>query len=259
MQAAIKEAVVHMGLSAGKALMESISQARHELLVLSPLLTAAQLRLLIKMHEQGVNVKLITTISGGNIGDVEGYDYRTELIRQHKHKDTKAEEKKERLRGLVTFLLFALLAFALATVLTYLYYHTYAWTSLLVLGIFSLLVLFACISELTRTSVYRYTYRTIFPIRVFIDPGNRKIRNASKHFIHAKLFIIDGKVAFLGSANFTCSSLQHNYESVVRTEDPAAIRELQAEVQKLFGNAGDAMDFVDIEEWGRMIYAEPKE
>ena len=258
MQAAIKEAVVHMGLSAGKTLMEAISQAQQELLVLSPFLTTAQLQLLIRMHEQGVKVKLITTISGGNIGNVEGYDYRAELIRQHKHKDEHAEEKKERLSGLITFLLFAIPAFALTTVLAYLYYHTYAWASLLVLGLLSLIFLFTCISEIARTSVYYYTYRTIFPIRVFIDPRNQRIRNASKYFIHAKLFIIDGTIAFLGSADFTCSSLQQNYESVVRTEDPAAIRELQSEVQKLFGTASDALDFVDIEEWGRMIYAEPK-
>ncbi len=247
-----------MGLNAGKTLMEAISQARHELLVLSPLLTAVQLQLLIKMHERGVKVNLITTIRDGNIGNVEGYDYRTELIRQHKHKDKQAEEKKEHLRGLISFLVLALPVFVLSAALTYFYYHTYAWAVLLVLAIFSVLFLLACISELARTSVYRYTYKTIFPIRVFIDPGNRKIRNASKHFIHAKLFIIDREVAFLGSADFTCSSLLQNYESVVRTEDPVAIRELQAEVQKLFVDAGETLDFVDIEAWGRMIYNEPK-
>jgi len=62
----------------------------------------------------------------------------------------------------------------------------------------------------------------------------------------------------LGSADLTCSSLESNYESVVRTEDPTAIQELQAEVQKLLGSAQDAFDFVDVEEWGRMIYSEPK-
>ena len=258
MQAAIKDAVVHMGLSAGKALMEAIGQAKRELLVLSPYLTTAQLQLLIQMHERGVKVNLITTISEGNIGNVEGYDYRTELIRQHKRSDKDAQEKKEYIQGMISFLIFALLAFVLSSVLTYLYYHTYAWAVLLALSLLTLAFLLACISELARTSVYRYTYKTIFPIRVFIDPGNRKIRNASRHFIHAKLFIVDREVAFLGSADFTCSSLRHNYESVVRTEDALAIQELQAEVQKLFGNADDAMDFVNIEEWGRMIYDEPK-
>lgn len=258
MQAAIKDAVVHMGLQAGRELMEGIGQARHELMVLSPCLTTAQLQLLIKMHEQGVRVNLITTISEGNIGNVEGYDYRNELIQQHQHKDSQAEQKKESLRGMITFLGTALLVFMACGILTYLYYYAYAQWIMLGLVLLTFVILFATISEYLRTKVHRYTYKTIFPIRVFIDPGNQKIHNASKHFIHAKLFIVDQKTAFLGSADFTCASLQQNYESVIRTEDPLAIRALVAEVQKLFRNASTSLDFVDIEAWGRMIYDEPK-
>lgn len=258
MQAAIKEAVIQMGPKAGKAIMDSISQARQELLVLSPLLTATQLKLLIKMHEQGVKVNLVTTISGQNIGNVDGYDYRRELIKQHKYHDKHAAQKKESLKGYISFLFFALAAFIIIGVLAYFYYHPYAWIVLAALALVSLFLLLVCSAEVARTSVCRYTYKTIFPIRVFIDPCNQKIRNASRHFIHAKLYIIDQAIAYLGSADLTCSSLESNYESVVRTEDPTAIQELQAEVQKLLGSAQDAFDFVDVEEWGRMIYSEPK-
>jgi phosphatidylserine/phosphatidylglycerophosphate/cardiolipin synthase-like enzyme len=258
MQAAIKDAVIHMGLRAGRELMEGIGQAQHELMVLSPFLTTAQLQLLIKMHEQGVRVNLITTISEGNIGNVEGYDYRKELIRQYQQKDTRAEQKKESLRGIITFLGIALLVFVGVGILTFLYYYAYAQWIMLGLIVLTIVLLFATVSEYYSIKIYRYSYRTIFPIRVFIDPGNRKIRNASKHFIHAKLFIVDQKVAFLGSADFTCASLQHNYESIVKTEDPMAIRELLDEVKKLFNQASASLDFVDIESWGRMIYDEPK-
>lgn len=258
MQAAMKDAVVHMGLRAGRELMEGISRARQELLVLSPSLTTAQLRLLIGMHEQGVRVKLITTISDGNIGNVEGYDYRNELIRQHQQKDKQAEQKKASLWELMKFLAIALLVFVAGGIVTFFYYYTYAQWIMLGLVVLTLLLLYATATEYASTRVCRYTYKTIFPIRVFIHPANRKIRNASKHFVHAKLFIVDREVAYLGSANFTCASLQHNYESIVRTEDPLAIRELLAEVQKLFSSDDGALDFVDIEAWGRMIYDEPR-
>lgn len=258
MQAAIKDAVVHMGFRAGKELMEGISRARQELTVLSPFLTTAQLRLLINMHEKGVRVSLITTISEGNIGNVEGYDYRTELIRQHQNKDTHAEQKRESLQGIITFLSMALLAFVLGGIFTRLYYYAYAQWVMWGLAAITLVLLYATTVEYFKTKVYRYTYKTIFPMRVFIDPYNQKIRNASKHFVHAKLFIVDQSVAFLGSADFTCSSLGQNYESIVRTDDPQAIREMLGEVQKLFSNNNKSLDFVDVEAWGRMIYEEPK-
>jgi phosphatidylserine/phosphatidylglycerophosphate/cardiolipin synthase-like enzyme len=258
MQAAVKEAFIHIGTGAGQELLEGISRAKQEVIVVSPYLTAEQLQMLIGLHAKGVHVQLITTISGGNIGNVQGYDFRAELIRQTKKKDPVAIQKKERLQGLRSFLLAALMAFVTGGIFTYLYYYPYAQMVMLALVVITLILLYAVVMELGSISLYRYRYSTIFPIRVFIDPANRTIRNSSKHFIHAKLFIIDQQTAYMGSADFTCSSLMRNYESIVRIEDYAAIKELLSEVQQLFRKVTDELDFVDVEEWGRMIYAEAR-
>ncbi|WPP53348.1 phospholipase D-like domain-containing protein [Catalinimonas niigatensis] len=257
MQAAIKEATIHMGTTAGKQLLEDISAARQEVIVLSPFLNAEQMRLLLKLHQENVRITLITTLCHNMIGNLEGDDFRAELIKQYKRKDPEAEHKKESLKGLITFLYVALFSFILTGIYTYLYYYAYAQVCMLVLVLLTLFVLCTAASELRNTSLYRYSYKTIFPLKIFIDPGNQKVKNSSKHFIHAKAFIIDQSIAYLGSADFTCSSLSSNYESIIRTEDREAIQDLLSEVKRLCNNASDDMDFVDIEEWGKMIYDEP--
>lgn len=259
MQAALKEATIHMGISAGKQLLEDIHAAREEVTVLSPFLNTEQMHLLLKLHEQNVRVTLITALCHNMIGNLEGDDFRAELIKQFKRKDPEAQHKKESLKGLITFLYIALLAFILAGIYTYFYYYVYAQICMLLLVLLTLFVLFAAASELRNTNIYRYSYKTIFPLKIFIDPRNQKIKNSSKHFIHAKVFIIDQRVAYLGSADFTCSSLSSNYESIIRTEDREAIQELLSEVKRLYNSSSEDMDFVNIEEWGKMIYDEPLE
>lgn len=257
MQAAVREATIHMGTTAGKQLLKDISTARQEVTVLSPFLNAEQMQLLLKLHQQNVRITLITTLCHQMIGNLEGYDFRIELIKQFKRKDPEAQHKKESLKGLISFLYIALVSFILGSIYTYFYYYTYAQVCMLVLTVLTLIVLCAAVSELRNTSIYRYTYKTLFPLKIFIDPGNQKIKNSSKHFIHAKAFIIDQKIAYLGSADFTCSSLSSNYESIIRTEDQEAIQELLSEVKRLYNSSSDDMDFVNIEEWGKMIYDEP--
>jgi len=259
MQAAIKEATVHMGTNAGKQLLEDIRSARHEVSVLSPNLNTEQMRLLLDLHQQNIKVTLLTTLCQNMIGNLEDYDFRVELIRQYKRKDSEAEQKKESLKDLIKFLAIALVSFIVASVYTYFYYYTYALICFIGLFLIAALVIYAAVTELSRTSIYRYTYKTTFPLKIFIDPQNQKIRNSSKHFIHAKAFVIDQKIAYLGSADFTCSSLNSNYESIIRIEDQAAIQELLSEINRLYKSSSEDMDFVDIEEWGRMIYDEPKE
>lgn len=257
MQAVINDAMLSMGFGVGKELMNEINQCQRELTIVSPCLTSSQLKLLMEMHDRGIKVQLVTTISEGTIGNVDGYDYRTELIRQYKYKDKQASEKKDSLRGLVSFFWFALLAFLLGAIFSFFYYYAYAQWVMLSLALATVVVMIATFVELKSISLYRYTYKTLFPIRVFVDPSNRKIKNLSTHFVHAKLFLKDAKVAYLGSANFTCST-SDNYESVIKVQDPLVIGELQREVDLLFGNNYKEMDFVDLDEWGRMVYEEPK-
>ncbi|MFP4089150.1 MAG: phospholipase D family protein [Cyclobacteriaceae bacterium] len=258
MLAAVRNATLHMGTSAMRQVMEAIHSATREVCVLSPYLNGEQLELLMQLHEKGIKLMLVTTVCQGSIGNVEGYDFRKELIRQVKRHDPEAREKKESLQGLLSFLWFALLTFAGVGIWTYFYYHLYAQLVMLLLFVLTAIFIYATIGEIRRTKEYHYSYRTLFPIKVFIAPDNRQIRNSSKYFLHAKAFIIDDETAYLGSADFTSSGLSSNYESIIKLTDREAISELKAELQRLYRTSSEDMDFVNIEEWGRMIYEEPR-
>ena len=55
--------------------------------------------------------------------------------------------------------------------------------------------------------------------------------------LHAKIFIFDYKLAFVGSSNITFSGLQRNFEAVVRTDDSAFIQSLIKEVDSYWNTS----------------------
>ena len=52
--------------------------------------------------------------------------------------------------------------------------------------------------------------------------------------VHAKVFIIDGRIAFVGSSNLTISGLLRNFESTVRIEDPGSVRLVGDQMEALW-------------------------
>lgn len=47
--------------------------------------------------------------------------------------------------------------------------------------------------------------------------------------LHAKIFIFDGRIAYVGSSNLTFSGLQRNYEAVIEISDEEAVRHIAEE------------------------------
>lgn len=52
--------------------------------------------------------------------------------------------------------------------------------------------------------------------------------------VHAKVFLIDRRVAFVGSANLTLSGLLRNFESIVRIEDEEAVAQIADQMEVLW-------------------------
>jgi len=52
--------------------------------------------------------------------------------------------------------------------------------------------------------------------------------------VHAKVFIVDRRIAFVGSSNLTLSGLLRNFESTVRIEDPTAVSAILNQMEALW-------------------------
>jgi dsRNA-specific ribonuclease len=55
--------------------------------------------------------------------------------------------------------------------------------------------------------------------------------------LHAKIYIFDGEIAYVGSSNITFSGLQSNYEAVVEVTDPIFVQALNHECETYWASA----------------------
>ncbi|THD68107.1 hypothetical protein E7Z59_08190 [Robertkochia marina] len=82
---------------------------------------------------------------------------------------------------------------------------------------------------LSTFSLFRWksipSQRFIFPTKLW-SPNSR-------NRLHTKFYIIDNKIAYLGSLNFTRSGIYNNHESRVRTIDSKVIQSLNQEFEHL--------------------------
>lgn len=100
--------------------------------------------------------------------------------------------------------------------------------------------------------IYHYTYSKLFPFKVYISPEKSHF---SDTFIHGKIYLIDDKIAYLGSLNFTNSGTKDNYETRIKTTDESAVLKIKEEINDLFYYSN--LPERDIQKWGKQLYSEP--
>ena len=88
--------------------------------------------------------------------------------------------------------------------------------------------------------IYRYTYAwTLSHTQVLPSPYRY---DPEFPFVHAKLYVIDKEVAFLGSLNFTNKGLFDNFETCLRVDKSDDVRDLES----LFNSKFKEMDSCSI-------------
>lgn len=242
----------YLGQGAGKKLLEDINRARHSIKIISPYLTPGLIHSLIARHQAGVDVRLITM---DNIEDYYGsYEKNIyKLIRQHRSVDTDAENVRNkwmRQAEIIALAGYGLLGISILSAVI-------MAERTLLYGMFPaifLILLHQVYRHYIRNKrIYEYHYSQLFPFKVFRSPN--KLYDQSKAiFIHGKIYIIDDRIVYTGSLNFTIGGTSSNYETRVRTEDPAAVRKIVDEFYALFNSPYDQRD---IQSWGRLLYEEP--
>lgn len=242
---------IYIGKSAGAKLLQDIRNAKRNIKIVSPYLSPSLIKELIFLHNKGINISLITS---DEIEDFYGYDKNiTKLIVQKRHTDEKAKQSRDSLISLSGTLLFAIIGLAL--VLVPLIFLLKEWK--LAYGFILVIVLFFVrdfiVRQIKNKRIYHYTYKQLFPFKVFISPNNGNSFN--KTFIHSKIYVIDDEIAYMGSLNFTAKGIKDNHETRIRTTDPNAVAGIVDEVNQIFFNSNLAER--DLQFWGSQLYPEP--
>ncbi len=242
---------IYIGKSAGAKLLQDIRNAKRNIKIVSPYLSPSLIKELIFLHNKGIKISLITS---DEIEDFYGYDKNiNKLIVQKRHTDEKAKQSRDSLISLSGTLLFAIIGLAviLVPVIFLLKEWKFAYGLILVVVLF--FVRDFIVRQIKKKRIYHYTYKQLFPFKVFISPNNGNSFN--KTFIHSKIYVIDDKIAYMGSLNFTAKGIKDNHETRIRTTDPNAVAGIVDEVNQIFFNSNLAER--DLQFWGSQLYPEP--
>lgn len=242
---------IYIGKSAGAKLLQDIRNAKRNVKIVSPYLSPSLIKELIFLHSKGIDVQLITS---DEIEDFYGNEKNiNKLIVQRRHVDEKAKQSRDSLSSLSGILLFAMIG--LAVILFPLIFILKEWS--FAYGFIAVILLFFVRDSLARQiknkKIYHYTYKQLFPFKVFVSSNNGNSLN--KTFVHSKIYVIDNEIAYLGSLNFTGKGIKNNHETRIRTADPNAVAKIVEEVSHLFSESNLAER--DLQFWGSQLYTEP--
>ena len=204
-------AELSIGTSAGSDLYHLINNASERVLVVSPYLREHQVDCLLELRKKGVVVDLVTMEE-----DVRRHKIATKLVSQMRSLDEAAVTRRR--RGILWSALGGIGAVAMAVGLNGLS----PWAPL---GWFLLLVAAIVLGIYWRRGIYRYEYAwTLSDTQILPSPYRSKTECP---LVHAKLYVIDREVAFLGSLNFTNRGLFDNFETCVRVNKRDDVRDLE--------------------------------
>jgi len=231
---------IHIGRSAGDSLLKDMRQAKESVKIVSPYLTPSYIEELIRLQKKGVNVTLITSDNleegDGRYSDLEHRDIikqKQEVIKSKKEKRTKG------MRWAGIPLLLSIILFV---------------NQAIGLGFIFFIISLAIFFIHYNIKIYNYSYYSIFNLRVFHSKYNYDKNRRGTHDVHAKIYVIDNKIAYVGSINFTHAGLSNNYETAVEIKDQKAIKAISEEINVLFNSK---RYFMPIDEWGQELYDEP--
>ena len=201
MKASFSSGTVFLGRNAGEELLRDIRGAKKSVKIVSPYLSPGYVSELVKLHNRGVEVTLITTDDGGTAAlDVPGL-YREEPGQSR---------SKALLVALALFVLGVLLAVA---------GHPF-WGLLLLAS--------AVIVAKLRSSPGKRV--PVFDLRVIPSPYRD---GKGEYLMHAKVYVIDDEVAYVGSANFTKRSMTDNLECISRVQNISQIEGIIVSVSRI--------------------------
>lgn len=246
---------VYVGQSSGKQLNEDILNAQKEVLIISPYIDETKLDELITLKNKGVHIR----IAFSDLREDQKTNILRKLIHQQRDVNNVLKDKVEKHKNLY---LIASIASLVVGVVLFLYsVLTFEEIDtknpiLYAIGILSFILfykLFRKKQEVETTPIYTYEYFEKINFKYL----RNNFRSSEKMFIHSKIYVIDRKVAYLGSLNYTNNGFTSNFETRVRITNLQKIDELVDFIHNIFDN--DEL-FNKHEIWflGKQVYSEVK-
>lgn len=245
-----KDNYISLGRGYGLEILEAIKKAEKSVKIVSPYLSASYLEELVKLSEKGIKITLITSDNLTESSNTFSNFRDSDIIKQEKiqnpnveNPNAKRQKQNLRLTSLICFLI-SITTFVFSAFLNFLIY-----LAIILAFIGAIALVFSYFIE-NYSKNYSYKYYSIFRLKVFDSASGPNPQ--STNLIHSKIFIIDEKTAYLGSANFTYSGFKIHYETVIKIKDPKAISDISQEVENLF--ISTELKAKSIDDWGREIY-----
>lgn len=225
---------VYIGQSAGKQLNKDILNAKKEVLIISPYIDESKIDDLIHLNNNGVNVQ----IAFSDLRQKQKSRILKKLITQHRNTDESVKDKVSKKIKLFNILSIASL-FIGTTLLIYagLTFKEFNVSLIILLllsvaGVIGFQLFKNEKKKIAKTTVYSYDYNKNIHFKYL----RNNFKEYNKQFIHSKIYVIDRKVAYLGSLNYTNNGFTTNFETRVRITQSEKVDELVGFVQHVFND-----------------------
>lgn len=263
-----------IGTNAGKRLLRSIKNAEKSICVISPYISESLLTILTDKMDRGVNTILVTeqfyptSKSTYKATCAPTYavlrNHISKFIVQHPQPILAGIAQREKMHKRASYFRAVGIVCALMAPAIILYLILVALqskdtplklTPTFPIGFLAfILCCFGSVLSLRksygtklaahRIPVTEYSYEQISPFRL-VSPD-------TTNSLHAKIYIIDDKVAYLGSLNFTEWGTEHNVEIILAVEDPETIRAIKNACENIYNDC----TAISSQEIGRNCYPE---
>ncbi|MGL4934519.1 MAG: phospholipase D-like domain-containing protein [Cetobacterium sp.] len=222
---------IYVGKGAGKKILEDFSTTKKELSIISPYIFPKTLKNILENIDSNIALNIVTS---------EENRYTGTLVRQFLKKEKGKKYKYYLISNMVFIMLIsflsifcALLKFQEIVAQTYFIGNPIH----ILIIILVLIILWIWNYKYFKYKKYEFKWKDNVNIKIFKYESNLKDTNIYKYLnLHTKLFIIDSRILYLGSVNFTDYGFKHNYESRVRVIDEKAIYDAKELVNNLLKN-----------------------
>lgn len=235
---------IYVGKGAGKIIEKSILNAAKSIKIVSPYVSDKYICQLAEKQKNGIEVSLITSNEFNNLKNVFNL-----LYQQHRMVNTKSLKRLKIKRVLIfisiVFFIVSIVSFSYILLYTHTEYITYfnkmigkihinnnavcisvgTFVFTFLTSVINLIIILFYSNRIKHDPVYKYSYTRTFAFQ--------KLCSCNNIFLHSKIYIIDDKIAYIGSLNFTYNGFHNNIETCVTITSEQTVLRLSEYVQSI--------------------------